>query len=363
MGTLKGSNNFAFARRRWGEVFVSLLNMIETQKTQIEYLLEKTDMFEDRLKSQRERFQDKISRMKSEMVVQEMVRDVDAAYWDLTLGQKQRDAYNYKFKFEHLCLYGNGYKGIKGPPYVLRVVAGEQLNSDNLKFQSEYIHVSHVSLKNQTIYTEVSSITSTDDAVSELADFRAWFDHLSSKCSDANENSSKVTALLAERDFVWNQYKKRESDLTDRLKSKSTEVEQANEKIQKLLASMEILQSSNSEKDRIILKLKFELEEASVKKSEEISKLSRELELLRKGKSASVTPVLRCCSTRSRSNEGNDARNISLKRESHPSQVVEKGCRSSKRTAVEPFPTSETPKLFTSAFKVPKLKNSSPCVI
>lgn len=36
--------------------------------------------------------------MKSELVVQEMVRDVDAAYWDLTLGQKQRDAFNYKFK-------------------------------------------------------------------------------------------------------------------------------------------------------------------------------------------------------------------------------------------------------------------------
>lgn len=63
MGTLKGSNNFASARRRWGEVFVSLLDMIETQKTQIEYLLEKEDMFEDRLQSQRERFQDKISRV------------------------------------------------------------------------------------------------------------------------------------------------------------------------------------------------------------------------------------------------------------------------------------------------------------
>ncbi|KAE9456938.1 hypothetical protein C3L33_11147, partial [Rhododendron williamsianum] len=326
MGTLKGSNNFASARRRWGEVFVSLLDMIETQKTQIEYLLEKTDMFEDRLQSQRERFQDKISRMKSEMVVQEMVRDVDAAYWDLTLGQKQRDAFNYKFK--------------------LASIFNEVPPSSTLG-----------------LIVMMQPCANTDDAVSELADFRAWFDHLSSKCSDANENSSKVTALLAERDFVWNQYKKRESDLTDRLKSKSTEVEQANEKIQKLLASMEILQSSNSEKDRIILKLKSELEEASVKKSEEISRLSRELELLRKGKSASVTPVLRCCSTRSRSNEGNDARNISLKRESHPSQVVEKGCRSSKRTAVEPFPTSETPKLFTSAFKVPKLKNSSPCVI
>lgn len=122
-----------------------------------------------------------------------------------------------------------------------------------------------------------------------------------------------MLALLAERDFVWNQYKMREKDLTDRLKGKSREVEQVNEQIQKLLSSMERLQSSNSE-----------LEEASVKKSEEISRLSRELELLKKGGSVSTTPVLRCCSARSRSNEGNDARNISLKKESHPSRVVEK---------------------------------------
>lgn len=143
-----------------------------------------------------------------------------------------------------------------------------------------------------------------------------------------------MLTLLAERDFVWNQYnkredqhKKRENDLTDRLKGKSTEVEQANEKIQKLLSSMERLQSSNSEKDRIILKLKTntsELVEASEKKSEEISRLSRELELLKNGRSVSITPVLRRCSTKSRSNEGNDARNISLKKESHPSRVVEK---------------------------------------
>ncbi|KAI7984491.1 hypothetical protein LOK49_LG15G01257 [Camellia lanceoleosa] len=39
------------------------------------------------------------------------------------------------------------------------------------------------------------------------------------------------------------------------------------------------------------------------------------------------------------------------------------GCGSSKRKLVDVNPVSETPKLFTSAFKVPKLKNSSCLVI
>ncbi|KAL6995838.1 hypothetical protein U1Q18_005974 [Sarracenia purpurea var. burkii] len=179
-----------------------------------------------------------------------------------------------------------------------------------------------------------------------------------------------MEALLSERNFVWNQYKMRESDLTDRLKSKSTEVEQANEKIQNLLTSMEILQSSNSEKDKMILNLKTdmaELEAASVKKSEEISRLSRELELVRKARSNSITPVLRHCSAKSRVGEENrgttEVRNVIPKKESHPSQVIHKGCGSSKRRAFDPIPISETPKLFTSAFKVPKLKSASPHVI
>ena len=129
-----------------------------------------------------------------------------------------------------------------------------------------------------------------------------------------------MVALLSERNFVWNQFKKRESDLMDRLKSKSSEVEQANEKIQELLSSVEILQLSK-------LKLKTnlaELEAASVKKNEEISRLSRELELLRKASSDSVTPVLRRCSATSRlgaKNGGAAARNIIPKEESRSSQA------------------------------------------
>lgn len=98
MGTLNGSNNFAPVRKRWDKVFDSLVDMIKTQKTQIECLAEERKLFEDRIKLQQERFQDQISRMNSEIGIQEMVRNVEAAYSDFMVGQKQREAFIYKFK-------------------------------------------------------------------------------------------------------------------------------------------------------------------------------------------------------------------------------------------------------------------------
>lgn len=235
-----------------------------------------------------------------------------------------------------------------------------------------------------------------ENTQSELADFKEWFDILSRKCSDPKNDSKKgegqhhkamenelrrlkhenkklgskknseLSALLSERDFAWNQYKELESDLTDQLRGKHAEVEQANEKIEKLLANMEQLQSSNNEKDDVILSLKTdmaELESDSLRKTEEISQLSRELELLRKARSDSETPVLRrCIAEAARSqlggkNSGVQSKSITVKKSS---QVVEKGSGNSKRKTVASNSVAETPKLFSSRFKVPKLK-SSPC--
>lgn len=139
-----------------------------------------------------------------------------------------------------------------------------------------------------------------ENTQSELADFKEWFDILSRKCSNPKNDSKKgeeqhhkamenelrrlkhenkklgskknseLSALLSERDFAWNQYKELESNLTDQLRGKHAEVEQANEKIEKLLANMEQLQSSNNEKDDVILSLKTdmaELESDSLRKT------------------------------------------------------------------------------------------------
>ncbi|THG11404.1 hypothetical protein TEA_018513 [Camellia sinensis var. sinensis] len=195
--------------------------------------------------------------MNRDFTGEEMKCNFEAAKWDLIVGQKQREAFIYKTKL--------------------------------------------------------------DNAASELADFRVWFGHLSHNCCET-KNDSEMLALLSERNFVWNQYKKRESDLTSRLKIKSTEVEHANEKIQELLTTMEQLKSSNVEKDIAILKLKTdmaELEAASTKKSDEISRLSNKLELLRKAGSNSD-------GTEGDKNRGTYSRNTILKKESHPSQVLQK---------------------------------------
>jgi chromosome segregation ATPase len=173
-----------------------------------------------------------------------------------------------------------------------------------------------------------------EDADSELADFKAWFDYVSHKFSDpkvcsttillkyvlyllfnvadsfqfsqvlsltngsdiqgeernsktmegevrrlqheyeklASEKSSELSTLLAENKFVWNQYKIMENDYTSKLRSEHSEVELANEKIKKLLASVEQLQSLNDEKDETIATLRTKV----YKKEADSNKLNEE---------------------------------------------------------------------------------------
>ncbi|KAA8537518.1 hypothetical protein F0562_027126 [Nyssa sinensis] len=344
MGTLKDSN-VSSDRQKWQKIFNALVHMLRTYGTQIESFLEEKKLLEDRIKLQR----DQISQMKRDFTVQEMVHTVEAAKLDLMVGLKQRESFFYKLKLE--------------------------------------------------------------DAGIELADFKELFDYLSHKCSETNDisktvdikdegrrckvlesevrrlksetekliskNNSEVSALLSEKKFVWNQYNRMEREKVDQLRIKCAEIEQTNEKIQKLLTRMEQLQLSNSEKDNAILTLKTtvaKLEADLNKKSAKISRLSGELDTLRKSRSASVTPVLHRCSAELGNSRlggktgGTDGRNTIVKKEPNPPQFPEhlkdskKGCRSSKRKAVESIPFSDAPKLFTSAFKVPKLKNASPHV-
>lgn len=141
----------------------------------------------------------------------------------------------------------------------------------------------------------------------EVRRLKLEYDNLSS------ERNSEVSTLLAEKNFVWHQYKLMETDLTSKLNSKRVEVDQANEKMVKLLASMEQLQSSNNEKDELIAMLKTkiaEMEASTYKGNGEISRLTQELELLRKHRSSAVTPVLNGCTAGARtSNAGDNIQN------------------------------------------------------
>lgn len=65
---------------------------------------------------------------------------------------------------------------------------------------------------------------------------------------------SEILALLAEKDFVWNQFNKLDSDYADLRKSKTNELEQAYEIIEKLELSIKDLEASASEKDSMVRK-------------------------------------------------------------------------------------------------------------
>ncbi|KAK4859893.1 hypothetical protein QYF36_013709 [Acer negundo] len=350
-------------RQKWDKIFDGLVKMLKTQQEQLETLVTERKFLGDRIKMQQEKwvsdvrlYEDQISQMKSSMEAQEMMRFLEAAKSDMVVGLKHREASFLKLKLEN-----------------------------------------------------------TGD---ELADFRAWFDLLrynptasgskpiGSKMLEgevkrlkleydklASEKSKEVSSLLVEKEFVWHQYKLMETELTNKLNSKRAEVDQANENIANLLSSMEQLQSSNNEKDKCIANLKTnitEMEAGAGKLNDKISVLSRELELLRKSKNGSVTPMLNRCTAGDRTsnlqgkNSGRNEKsrsasvtpvaagnrilrtnnsilkgsNVVVKKEL-PAQVPEVS-RSSKRKVVDVITISDdnTPKLFTSHFKVPKLKSS-----
>lgn len=125
-----------------------------------------------------------------------------------------------------------------------------------------------------------------------------------------SQRNSEVSALVAERNFVWNQFKKMESEYTGLLKSKRVELEHANESMAKLQSIVEKLQPSSKEKDEIIMKLKAEISKLEMNigtRDKEISRLSKELKVLSSSakfslKPAVTRPMLSNCSMRSANN-------------------------------------------------------------
>ncbi|KAL4280166.1 hypothetical protein GQ457_03G030730 [Hibiscus cannabinus] len=333
MGAKTRSQNSS-ERQKWDKIFEGLVKMLKTQQQQLETLAKDRNILEDRIKMQYERwvsdvrlYEDHISQMKNELQSEEMARVLEATKADMMVGLKHREAFLCKMKLEE-----------------------------------------------------------TED---ELTDFRVWFDILCKCSKDISQRDSietkkgmsggksfQATALMAENKFAWNQFNVLESQYKDKLNSKQSELEKANKRIEALISDMEELRSSNAEKDELIERLKAELsrKEADASRFQEVPKISREVELSRKSTSASRTPVIKRCTAGGRTsvlgvggkNGSRDRFNTILQKEKSAPQVHdlkkdnEKGSRSSKRKRDDVIPLSETPKLFSSTFKVPRLKASSP---
>lgn len=145
----------------------------------------------------------------------------------------------------------------------------------------------------------------------------------------ALEKSSEVSALLAEKNLLWNRYKILESDYNNKLRSNHSEVvTQANEKITQLLGNMEQQQLLNDKKDEMIAIFRnkvAKMEIDTTKLNEETFRLSQELDLLKSSKvAAAVTPILNRCMEGAKPSLGaknSGKSNMHVKRDSSAVQV------------------------------------------
>ncbi|KAD6796623.1 hypothetical protein R6Q59_019585 [Mikania micrantha] len=280
----------------WKKIFKGLVDMIEDQQRQLESLVKERRSLEKRFQSQKDRWvfdikflQDHISLMARNSEIKDMSRFVEDAKANLIISMKKKEAIMNSLKFEE---------------------ANDERTDLKLLFE------------------EVSKFLCEPKCVTR---------------SISNTKNDEKSALKAERDFAWNQFKKTDVQLQELIKKTRLEVEAANEKVQKLIVDLEQSQSLNMDKNRRISALQDKiavLDYDSRKKSEEISRLTKELEVFRSGSNGSITPVLRRCMVKS-----------SKQSHSNGMDIVEKEIRCSKRKAIE-----IEPRLFTSKFKVPKLK-------
>ncbi|XP_038884859.1 uncharacterized protein LOC120075491 [Benincasa hispida] len=283
MGTIKRSKSSS-ERQNWEKIFSALVRMLETQQKQLETLVKERKLLEDRIRMQHNRwisdtrlYEDFICQLKGDLVLRDRERSLEASKLDLNMSLKQRDSF--------LCQ-----------------IISEYTNDELQDFKELFSLLS-------TKITDPSDVTSRSSLHSGKSNERKRNSKTLNievqRLQNANEKlqserSSEVTALLAEKTFVWNQYNIMENDYKSKLRHERTEVELACTKIENLLANMERLQSLNDEKDCTIGALESKLEKMGIdsrKLNDEISRISHELEVLRKHNGASVTPMLNRCTS------------------------------------------------------------------
>ncbi|XP_030541501.1 desmoplakin [Rhodamnia argentea] len=368
MPTRKDASEVSSDRRKWRKVFNALVEMLGKQQAQLMTLVKERKLLEGRIQMQHRRWnsdvrflKDRISQMKGALKVQDMAHFLESTKLDFALGLKQREALLYKLKLDQADDELADFRGCLDiiPQKCSEFEESAQLNN-SAETRKTRRGLRSSDRKPAKDAKEVQE-EHTHLLEEEMKKLRLEYDKL------VSEKNSETSALLAEKKFVWHQYNILETNFNDKLKSKGAELELANQKISKLLTSMEKLEMMIGEKDDTIAELKSKIDEMETilgKRNEEIARLAHESEALKK---STVTPVLSHCTSRTRTSktEGKNSvahkRTVLAKKETGHPQVSdslkdsEKGTGRSKRKAV----AVETPKLFSSSFKVPKLKASA----
>ncbi|KAF9686722.1 hypothetical protein SADUNF_Sadunf02G0019000 [Salix dunnii] len=385
MGTSNRTQALTSDREKWDKVFGALVKLLKNQQEQLETLLKERKILEGRIKTQHESwvsdtrlYEDYILQIKRGLVEKDMACLLEAAKGDLMLGLKQGEVSLHKLKLDYVAGTALVHEGLcnglstcfKYAFFLMEFVIAEQTEDELADFRAMFSCLSQ-SIKANSEETAIGKDPRHSDLKSGKAKkLEAEVEKLKLENEKlVFEKNSELSASQKRKTFVWNQYDILESNLTIKLRIKEAEVEKANEKIAEVLAISESLQSSNDEKDEIIQRMnnKVAKMEADKKKwKEDTSKLSRELELLRKSRSAQITPVMKPCSaplgtfTLGVKSCGKDYNLVRRKvlQSAVPSKDAEKVSRSLKKKRMDVI-VFEAPRLFSSSFKVPKVKVTS----
>ncbi|XP_077246230.1 uncharacterized protein LOC143886161 [Tasmannia lanceolata] len=354
---------------QWKKIFNSLVHLLKSQQTQLVTLAVERKILEDRIQIQHERWvsdvlllKDHLSQMEMAFSEADLGRVLESAKAELMVGMKKKEAFLYKLR-------SDSSKSDLGDMQRVLDFLSHKYSEQKEKSEETVKEID----KGKGGDGELKTVGNTkeEDRNSKILreDIRK-LKHTNKKLS--SEKNTEVSALVSERNFVWNQFKKMESDYISILKSKRDEVEQANKTIETLQLSMEKLKSTSKRKDDVIVKLKADLAEREMdveKRTKETSKLVKELELLKGSRIASLTPVVSCPkvgssnrSFKSEDNVKNQKRHLVNKDSNgfQASDLAKSTDKGSKRSLKRRGPETmvEVPRLFSSSFKVPKLKNS-----
>ncbi|XP_072984278.1 uncharacterized protein [Typha latifolia] len=234
-------------RRQWQRIFRSLVEMLQSLQSQVETLASDREFLERYAQGQHERWSSRVRLLESRIAQMKEEdrkgRRFQAAKVELLIGMKQREAMCYKKQSElaesdledfHACL------GVLTAEIAEFKEKMKDREADKALANMGLIDTSNKEgLEPATLRGEIQKL-------------KQAYKTLSSK------KEVEISALLAEKDFVWNQFKKMESDYVGLLKSKRLEAAQANEAAEKLQLNLEDLRSSVCEKDADIARLEAE---------------------------------------------------------------------------------------------------------
>uniref|UniRef100_A0A0D9ZGH2 Uncharacterized protein n=1 Tax=Oryza glumipatula TaxID=40148 RepID=A0A0D9ZGH2_9ORYZ len=218
------------AQAEWLRIYDGIVAMLRKTQAQVEELVAERDHLAAFVKIQHDFMVSRVGRLQSSL---QQARKADAirkryeaANMEILLGDKDREARSYQKIAE---LTENDLEDFR--------ISIAALAAENYELKEKLKEVErHAELAENTVDHHIHS---PRDLRAELKKLKHAYKTLSS------EKEKEVSALRAEKDFVWNQLRTMENDYTDLLKKKKIEAAQATEAAQKLQKNLEELQDQN----------------------------------------------------------------------------------------------------------------------